>query len=212
MTIIQDNFLTQNVHEPTRGQNILDLVITTDENLVQNIQVGEHIATADHNVIRGEINIAKDLEENNEQIYNYKKGKFNKIKDKLRRINWTTLFQDKSVSNMYDTFSSHLMELVDKHVPKQIRRKSGRPSPKWITNEIKQLLKQKKFHYQKQKSESTVFDLNEYIRLRREVKKKIRQSKRDYEKRIADTSKEDPKSFYAYVRAKKRRKIQLDPY
>ena len=125
LTIIQENFLTQNVHEPTRGQNILDLVITTNKNLL-----GEHIATTDQNLIRGKIKIPKELGENNEQIFNYKKGKFNKIKDKLRRINWTTLFQDKSVSNMYDTFSSHLMELVDEHVPKQIRCKSGRPSPK----------------------------------------------------------------------------------
>ena len=63
-----------------------------------------------------------------------------------------TLFQDKSVSNMYYIFSANLMELVDEYVPKQIRRKAGRPSPKWMTNEIKQLLKQKKFHYQKQKN------------------------------------------------------------
>ena len=83
--------------------------------------------------------------------------------------------------------------------------------PKRLTGEIKQLLKQKKFHYIKQNSESTVHDLNEYIRLRREVQKKIKQSKRDYEKRIADTCKEDPKSFFAYVRSKKKTKDTIGP-
>ena len=48
--LMQNNFLIQNVSEPT-------LVLSADENLFQNLQVGEHIATCDHNVIRDEINI-----------------------------------------------------------------------------------------------------------------------------------------------------------
>ena len=40
---------------------------------------------------------------------------------------------------MYNIFL-HLMGQENKHVPKQKIRKAGRPSLKWITNEIKQLL------------------------------------------------------------------------
>ena len=43
------------------------------------------------------------------------------------------------------------------------------------------------------------------------MQKKIRQSKREYEKRIADTCKENPKSFYAYLRAKKKTKDSIGP-
>ena len=115
---IQDNFLVQNVHEPTRGGNILDLVIATEENLVQNVQVGEHIATCDHNLIRGEINISKELDVNDQQIYNYKRGNYNKISQKLSRIDWNILFRDKNPSDMYNIFTNKLMELVDRFVPK----------------------------------------------------------------------------------------------
>ena len=51
------------------------------------------------------------------------------------------------------------------------------------------MLEQKVKHFQKQKSESAFYYFNEYIRLKREVPKKIRQFNRDYEKRIADTFK-----------------------
>ena len=58
-------------------------MLSTEENLVQNVKVGEHIANSDHNIIRGEINIAKKLEKNDEKIYNYKRGDFNQIREKL---------------------------------------------------------------------------------------------------------------------------------
>ena len=142
--LMQENFLIQSVKEPTRQDSILDLVLSTDENLVQNLKVGEHIATSDHNIIRGEINIAKKLEENNEKIYNYKRGNFNQIREKLGRIDWDHLFRNKTASDMYDIFTTKLMKLVDRYVPKQTRRTSGKVQPKWFTREIKQVLIQKK--------------------------------------------------------------------
>ena len=49
LNIIQDNFLHQLVEEPTRDQNILDLVLTTNVDLIDNVVVGEpfsdHIIT-----------------------------------------------------------------------------------------------------------------------------------------------------------------------
>merc|ERR1711915_469741 len=35
--LMQNNFLVQNVNEPTRNDNLLDLVLSTEENLVQNV-------------------------------------------------------------------------------------------------------------------------------------------------------------------------------
>ena len=51
----------------------------------------------------------------------------------------------------------------------------------------------------------------EYYKDRREVQQKIRQSKRNYEKKVADTCKENPKAFYAYVSKKKKTKDSIGP-
>ena len=50
---INDNFLIQHVDEPSREKNILDLVFTCDENMIENLSVGEHFATSDHQIIDG---------------------------------------------------------------------------------------------------------------------------------------------------------------
>ena len=35
-----------------RGKNILDLVFTSEENLIENLSVGDHFRTSDHQIIR----------------------------------------------------------------------------------------------------------------------------------------------------------------
>mgnify|MGYP006048081585 CR=1 FL=1 len=48
---INDNFLIQCVEENTRGNNMLDLIFTTEENMVENLVVGEPFGSSDHQII-----------------------------------------------------------------------------------------------------------------------------------------------------------------
>jgi hypothetical protein len=45
--IVHEHFFSQIVNEPTRGSNILDLVLTTSTDHIQDVQVGEPFS--DHN-------------------------------------------------------------------------------------------------------------------------------------------------------------------
>ncbi|KAK8398645.1 hypothetical protein O3P69_004048 [Scylla paramamosain] len=49
LEFVNDNFLAQWVKEPTRGDNILDLVLTTEDDI---ISVGEELGGSDHKMIR----------------------------------------------------------------------------------------------------------------------------------------------------------------
>ncbi len=42
---LQENSLHQLVMHPTRGKNILDLVLTTNENIINNLEVGPVFST-----------------------------------------------------------------------------------------------------------------------------------------------------------------------
>ena len=56
---IQDSFFTPHVLLPTRGDNILDLVMSNEEGLVENLTVGEPFETSDHCVIQWNMVIKK---------------------------------------------------------------------------------------------------------------------------------------------------------
>ena len=47
----QDCFLTQHVLEPTRGGNVFDLMLSSQNELVDNVKVHEHLGLSDHSQI-----------------------------------------------------------------------------------------------------------------------------------------------------------------
>ena len=47
-----EEILTQWVEEPTRGNNILDLVFSSEDNLISNLEVGEKLGKSDHSIRR----------------------------------------------------------------------------------------------------------------------------------------------------------------
>ena len=51
LDLTQDCFLIQHVFKPTRYDNILDLVLSSEEDMVEDLFVLEHLANSDHNII-----------------------------------------------------------------------------------------------------------------------------------------------------------------
>ena len=69
MQLVADNNLTQHVHEITRLNNILDLVISTEEELIVNLKIKDKIG--DHQAIQLSLKTEKEnitLDKNSYQI------------------------------------------------------------------------------------------------------------------------------------------------
>ena len=78
--IIHDNIFTLMVSRPTRGQNILDLILTTSVDYVQDIIVGEEFS--DHNQITFHIDCAPYAQRKpRKQYYSFKKAERGNLKD-----------------------------------------------------------------------------------------------------------------------------------
>ena len=60
MCLIQDNFLIQHVLEPTRGGRVLDLVLSSQKELVVNVKIQEPLGSSDHNQLHFNIKIKSD--------------------------------------------------------------------------------------------------------------------------------------------------------
>ena len=48
---VQDCYLTQHVREPTRGENILDLILSTEVHMIEDTTILPPLSNSDHNVI-----------------------------------------------------------------------------------------------------------------------------------------------------------------
>ena len=76
LKFLEDNFLSQLVSEPTRENSILDLIIVSQDHLINNVTVGEHLGSCDHKVVRAEINLTTNVFENEILVPNFRRGNF----------------------------------------------------------------------------------------------------------------------------------------
>ena len=58
--LVQDNFLTQHVLEPTRATRVLDIVLSSQKEFVDNVVIQEPLGSSDHNQLHFNININSD--------------------------------------------------------------------------------------------------------------------------------------------------------
>ena len=72
--LIMDNFLCQHVNFPTRENNILDLFISSDPNMVDNLQRVGKLGSSDHVLVLAELNLKTCVAENLQKIPDWKKS------------------------------------------------------------------------------------------------------------------------------------------
>ena len=102
LNCIGDNYLHQHVTEPTRWRgndqpNILDLIITNEEDMISCIDYQCPIGKSDHAIL------VFDFEcyaEENIEVFTkkkYHKANYDKMKEYVNNINWDELLKDKDI-------------------------------------------------------------------------------------------------------------------
>ena len=60
LCLVQDNFLTQHLLEPTRAARVLDIGLSSRKEFVDNVEIQEPLGSSDHNQLHFNINIKSD--------------------------------------------------------------------------------------------------------------------------------------------------------
>ena len=59
--LIQESFLTQHVLEPTRRETVLDIVLSSQKELVDKVKIHESLGSSDHNQIYFDSNVKSEI-------------------------------------------------------------------------------------------------------------------------------------------------------
>ena len=112
MCLIQDNFLTQHVLEPTRGAIVLDLVLSSQKEFVDNVKIQEPLGSSDHNQLHFNI-----------KIKSYRKkladvggilGK--EMRTSLAHIDWNDNMKNKTGTESWIILKSELDGVINRYV------------------------------------------------------------------------------------------------
>ena len=150
LLFLQEHKLSQIVTSPTRGSNILDLIIVKNLETVFNTEVQEPFTeSSDHNKLVLSLNTKIRKEEPRSRIRkrNFYRADFSKINQFLSTVNWESLLTSSdSIENMYKSFLDIIHRSIDLYVP--LYRTSSKPT---LPKRIRNLLKEKQALYKKSK-------------------------------------------------------------
>ena len=207
--LIQDSFLTQHVLEPTRGENALDIVLSSQKELVDNVKIFEPLGNSDHNQIHFDINVKSESKNKKTYKRNFHKGNYKDMRKYLAKLDWNNMLMNKTAIECWNILKYEIESIIDTFVPYQKQGKQCRK--KHLSKEAirKIMLKQTMWRvYRRTRKDE---DYAKYKEALNAATTEIRQSKRSYEQKLACNIKNDSKSFYAYVRSKQNVQDKVGP-
>ena len=214
MECINDNFLFQCVESNTRAKNMLDLIFTSEENSIEDLNVGEPFASSDHQIIRWNYVACRSKDslgsKKEEGTYDYFKADYDTMREEAQNIKWVDILEGSNVDVIHSKFTIAIDKLRDKFVLlKKNKRKIGKC--KWVTRAVVKARRAKIKAWDKYQMEKTEEHWNSYKQKLKISRDRVRWAKRRFEKRLADNIRQDSKSFYSYVRSKQRTKDRVGP-
>jgi hypothetical protein len=204
-----ENYLTQVVEEPTRGNNILDLIFTSEEDLISNVTVGECLGTSDHCIVKCKLGVQTTPEQPNvRRKLNFRAANFDRFRRDLNELPHPVIGD---IEDVWNSFKSSFMEIQTACIPLKSVGGTAKVNPKWFTREIASAIADRKHAYELLKTQPTPDREEALTNLRRVVKRLTRTAKRDEEHRVAAACKQNPKEFFDYVNSRKPIKASIGP-
>jgi hypothetical protein len=168
---------SQLVNSPTRCQNVLDLLLTTNEYLIDNISVTHDDSTclkSDHKAITSDINLRRKINKPTKRlVYNYKNGDFDSLRASLKSLPLLELAESESdIDSAWTNWKDLFLATVDAHIPKNKVKRSYKPP--YITEDIIHAINKKETIRKRAKSTNSPSLWDRFRVLRRTVKNMIR--------------------------------------
>ena len=198
-----DNFLVQTVLEPTRGHNILDLIFTTNEEFISEVEIGDCLASSDHRVVSCKVQIGSNPEEllYRERL-NLRRADYARFRRELRGLR---PHAEGSVEDQWTGFKTSFMAIQSACIPTKVLGGRTDVKPSWFHRGISCAIKERKRRYNVHKRNPSRATMRLYAQQKRKVKRLVRRAKVAEEHRVALACRRNPKEFYGYVNRHKPR-------
>ena len=179
-----ENCLSQHIEVPTHvGGNILDLIITKEEELVHSVDVGGRLGKSDHEMVTAVLNIDLIVDDRIEYARDFNRANYIEMRGSIEATDWRHEFDNRNIEESWSYFKNMLDELVEASVP--LRRKRRATAPKWVDKEVKKAVREKRRAWDQWKRTRGESDKRMYKACEAKVKKLVKNKKNAIEREIA---------------------------
>ncbi|TRZ16814.1 hypothetical protein HGM15179_010323 [Zosterops borbonicus] len=144
---MDDNFLSQLVGEPSRGETMLDLLFTNRDGLVEDVVVGGRLGHVDHEII--EFSIIGEIRRyiNRTFTLDFRRADFGLFKRLIQKVPWEEALKNKGVQESWVLFKTEFLKAQEQTVPVCWKTSRRGKRPAWIGKEVLDELRNKKRMY-----------------------------------------------------------------
>ena len=171
--ILNDNGPQQTVLEPTRGENILDLIITNRPNQINRTQILPGIG--DHNVPYTELSIK--LARNKQtprELPLYDRADWHGLRDHMSKIAQSVADKEvtESSEGLWTVFRDGILHGIKTYIPHKWTK--SRESCPWIDSQLKRLLRRRDQAFKASKASGRARDETKFQTLKKLAQRKLR--------------------------------------
>ena len=183
---MQDCYLTQHIREPTRGDNILDLVFSSEQKMVGDVCILPPLANRDYNAISFKIAITSTVTTTaGDKIQDLNRADWEGIRNDLTGIKWReTLTEGSNVQENRETFTRILHDKCQ-HIPRKSKKRRNRCL--WMTKKAKQATRHMAKRWRQYRTTGAAVDHDHYVT----ATKIVKEAKRAFELKLAKNIKTD---------------------
>ena len=157
------------VLHPTRGDNILDLILTNNCDMVLDVEIG------DHNIITFKANVNPyQRKSSKKEFYNFHKADWSGLNELFKHMPWDCVFVSNDMNEVWNARVDLLTVQLISVFPRKTRK--NRRSP-WISDDLVKLAGKKKCSYKKAKSSDNADLWSKYKNINNMLKKKCNEAR-----------------------------------
>ena len=181
--LVQDSFLTLHVLEPTRGENVLDIVLSSQKEFIDNVRICEPLGCSDHNQIYFIIKVKGEQNRKIRYRNTFHKGRYKDMRKHLPKINWNNTLENKTATECWNILKSEIDCIVEQFVP--LKKQGKRSKKKHLSKEAIRKIKYKQMMWKTYRHNRSEEDYAIYKEALNQATAEIRNSKRSYEQKLA---------------------------
>ncbi|KAF8369118.1 hypothetical protein PRIPAC_86947 [Pristionchus pacificus] len=182
------------VKDPTRKDNLLDLVLCNSPGLISDTEIGPPFDISDHNVVKFKLTLAHSVPAFSLRR-DYKKADYSLINSQLANVDWSSAFSIlKHVDEMYDLLMKLIQKSIDTHVPWiKVNITHGKVPP-----HIERLISKRFLAWQEAIRLDDPVVTRKFEQLNRAFRKEMIRYHKTIEKKVIDS--EDKNKFFRYMK------------
>ena len=162
---------------------MLDLILSSQNKLVDNVKIHEPLGSSDHNQIHFNIKVKTGTTYKKQWRRNFNKDIYVEMRTYLANIDWNNLLMNKPATECWTCLKYEIEGITEKCVP--LRKQGKRSRKKHLSKEASRKIAHKQMVWGVYKHTGNVEDYTNYKEALNLATTEIRKSKRTFEKKLA---------------------------